>query len=89
MAKLIPMWNNLFVKKVVEEKTVGGFEVPPSNTSFIRCEVIADNVKDPLSAKYVLIQKQFLNLEIEPDTFLVRTFDIDAKEVDEITEDAI
>jgi len=51
--------------------------------------VIADNVKDPLSAKYVLIQKQFLNLEIEPDTFLVRTFDIDAKEVDEITEDAI
>ena len=89
MAKLIPMWNNLFVKKVVEEKTVGGFEVPPSNTSFIRCEVTADCTREPVSAKYVLIQKQFLNLEIEPDTFLVRTFDIDAKEVDEITEDAI
>jgi hypothetical protein len=31
-----------------------------------------------------LIQKQFLNLEIEPDVFLVRTFDIDAKEMEEV-----
>lgn len=83
MAKLVPTGNNLFVKKVVEEKIIGWFEIPPSSTSFIKCEIVADNEKEPLGVKYVYIQKQFLNLEIETDIFLVRIFDIDAKEIEE------
>jgi len=80
---LKPTGNKLFVKKVIEEIQVGAFTIPPSNNSYIKCEIVADNVDKPFNAKYVLVQKQFLNTEIEQDLFIIDTFCVDAIEVEE------
>jgi len=79
---LKPTGTKLFVRKVNETKEEGVFVPTPSETSYIRCEIVEDSPDKPLSCQYILVQKRFLDVEISPDIFIIESFCVDAKEVE-------